>query len=284
MLITNEFDDYEIISMSDGEKLERWGKFYLLRPDPEIIWKESLDKSIIHAYYHRSTTGGGYWDILKKLPSSWCVNYKDLTFNVKLMGFKHTGIFPEQSVNWEIMTEKIKNSKRKVKILNLFGYTGCATVALLKAGASVVHVDSSSGVVALCKENVVLNNLQDKDIRYIVEDVRKFVQREIRRGNKYDGVLMDPPSFGRGKNKEVWDINKDLFNLVKDATEILSDDPLFFIINTYTTGLSKTVLEDILNLTVNKKYKGKVESYEIGLLGKNNLVLPCGETGKWEKI
>lgn len=284
MLITNEFDDYEIISMSDGEKLERWGKFYLLRPDPEIIWKESLDKSIIHAYYHRSTTGGGYWDVLKKLPSSWCVNYKDLTFNVKLMGFKHTGIFPEQSVNWEIMTEKIKNSKRKVKILNLFGYTGCATVALLKAGASVVHVDSSSGVVALCKENVVLNNLQDKDIRYIVEDVRKFVQREIRRGNKYDGVLMDPPSFGRGKNKEVWDINKDLFNLVKDATEILSDDPLFFIINTYTTGLSKTVLEDILNLTVNKKYKGKVESYEIGLLGKNNLVLPCGETGKWEKI
>ena len=246
--------------------------------------EDKLTLDNVDAYYHRSDKGGGYWEYLKEIKDSFVINYKDLKFNVKLMGFKHTGIFPEQSVNWEIMTEKIKNSKRKVKILNLFGYTGCATVALLKAGASVVHVDSSSGVVALCKENVVLNNLQDKDIRYIVEDVRKFVQREIRRGNKYDGVLMDPPSIGKGKNKEVWDINKDLFNLVKDATEILSDDPLFFIINTYTTGLSKTVLEDILNLTVNKKYKGKVESYEIGLLGKNNLVLPCGETGKWEKI
>lgn len=284
MKFAKEFKDYEILEMSYGYKKERWGKYTLVRPDPQVIWEDKLTLDNVDAYYHRSDKGGGYWEYLKEIKDSFVINYKDLKFNVKLMGFKHTGIFPEQSVNWEIMTEKIKNSKRKVKILNLFGYTGCATVALLKAGASVVHVDSSSGVVALCKENVVLNNLQDKDIRYIVEDVRKFVQREIRRGNKYDGVLMDPPSFGRGKNKEVWDINKDLFNLVKDATEILSDDPLFFIINTYTTGLSKTVLEDILNLTVNKKYKGKVESYEIGLLGKNNLVLPCGETGKWEKI
>lgn len=284
MKFAKEFKDYEILEMNCGYKKERWGKYILVRPDPQVIWEDKLTLDNVDAYYHRSDKGGGYWEYLKEIKDSFIINYKDLKFNVKLMGFKHTGIFPEQSVNWEIMTEKIKNSKRKVKILNLFGYTGCATVALLKAGASVVHVDSSSGVVALCKENVVLNNLQDKDIRYIVEDVRKFVQREIRRGNKYDGVLMDPPSFGRGKSKEVWDINKDLFNLVKDATEILSDDPLFFIINTYTTGLSKTVLEDILNLTVNKKYKGKVESYEIGLLGKNNLVLPCGETGKWEKI
>ena len=250
MKFAKEFKDYEILEMSYGYKKERWGKYTLVRPDPQVIWEDKLTLDNVDAYYHRSDKGGGYWEYLKEIKDSFVINYKDLKFNVKLMGFKHTGIFPEQSVNWEIMTEKIKNSKRKVKILNLFGYTGCATVALLKAGASVVHVDSSSGVVALCKENVVLNNLQDKDIRYIVEDVRKFVQREIRRGNKYDGVLMDPPSFGRGKNKEVWDINKDLFNLVKDATEILSDDPLFFIINTYTTGLSKTVLEDIKNIKV----------------------------------
>jgi len=253
MLITNEFDDYEIISMSDGEKLERWGKFYLLRPDPEIIWKESLDKSIIHAYYHRSTTGGGYWDVIKKLPSSWCVNYKDLTFNVKLMGFKHTGIFPEQSVNWDFMREKIKEEKKKsnreIKVLNLFAYTGCASVACLKEGASVVHVDSSRGMVDWAKENVKVNNLEDKPIRFLVDDCIKFVEREIRRGNKYDAIIMDPPSFGRGANKEVWSIDKDLFNLVSLCKNLLVDEPLFFIINTYTAGLSKIVIENILKIS-----------------------------------
>lgn len=286
MLITNEFDDYEIISMSDGEKLERWGKFYLLRPDPEIIWKESLDKSIIHAYYHRSTTGGGYWDVLKKLPSSWCVKYKDLTFNVKLMGFKHTGIFPEQSVNWDFMREKIKEEKKKsnreIKVLNLFAYTGCASVACLKEGASVVHVDSSRGMVDWAKENVKVNNLEDKPIRFLVDDCIKFVEREIRRGNKYDAIIMDPPSFGRGANKEVWSIDKDLFNLVSLCKNLLVDEPLFFIINTYTAGLSKIVIENILKIVMSS-FPGKISSYELGILGKDNLILPCGVCARYEK-
>lgn len=285
MLITNEFDDYEIISMSDGEKLERWGKFYLLRPDPEIIWKESLDKSIIHAYYHRSTTGGGYWDVLKKLPSSWCVNYKDLTFNVKLMGFKHTGIFPEQSVNWDFMREKIKAEKKKsnreIKVLNLFAYTGCASVACLKEGASVVHVDSSRGMVDWAKENVKVNNLENEYIRFFVDDVKKFVKREIRRNNKYDIIIMDPPSFGRGSKNEVWQIEKDLYDLVKDTASLLSDDASLFIINTYTTGLSKTVLENILTLTIPKK--GTILSEELGFKDNQGLILPCGITTRWQK-
>ena len=285
MLITNEFDDYEIISMSDGEKLERWGKFYLLRPDPEIIWKESLDKSIIHAYYHRSTTGGGYWDVLKKLPSSWCVNYKDLTFNVKLMGFKHTGIFPEQSVNWDFMREKIKeekkNSNREIKVLNLFAYTGCASVACLKEGASVVHVDSSRGMVDWAKENVKVNNLENEYIRFFVDDVKKFVKREIRRNNKYDIIIMDPPSFGRGSKNEVRPIEKDLYDLVKDTASLLSDDASLFIINTYTTGLSKTVLENILTLTIPKK--GTILSEELGFKDNQGLILPCGITTRWQK-
>ena len=287
MLITNEFDDYEIISMSDGEKLERWGKFYLLRPDPEIIWKESLDKSIIHAYYHRSTTGGGYWDVLKKLPSSWCVNYKDLTFNVKLMGFKHTGIFPEQSVNWDFMREKIKEEKKKsnreIKVLNLFAYTGCASVACLKEGASVVHVDSSRGMVDWAKENVKVNNLEDKPIRFLVDDCIKFVEREIRRGNKYDAIIMDPPSYGRGKNGEVWQFENNIADLVELCMQVLSDDPLFFLINSYTTGISSRVLANLLEFNM-KNHKGKITSGEIGLPMKNsNLVLPCGIYGRWEK-
>ncbi len=282
MLIADGFEDYKIISMSKGEKLEKWGNYYLLRPDPEIIWNDNLNKKDIDAYYHRSDKGGGYWEYINKIPDSWNINYKDLKFKVKLMGFKHTGIFPEQSINWDFMMEKISSSKRNIKVLNLFGYTGCATVACLKAGAAVVHVDSSKGMIDICKENVSLNNLESSNIRYIVDDVFKFVEREIRRGNKYDAIIMDPPSFGRGFNKEIWNIEKDLFNLVNLCLKLLSDKPLFFIINTYTTGLSKIVIENILQLTINKKYPGKINSYELAIKSENGLILPCGVCGRYE--
>lgn len=284
MELVKDFNDYEIIEMANGYKKEHWGKYLLVRPDPEIIWDGKINLQDVDAHYHRRSTGGGYWEYYKKVPDSFIINYKDLKFNVKLMGFKHTGIFPEQSINWDFMRDKIKQSKRDIKVLNLFGYTGCATVACLKEGASVVHVDSSKGMIDLCKENVSLNNLQDKSIRYIVDDCVKFVEREIRRGNRYDAIIMDPPSFGRGANKEVWDINKDLFNLVSLCTKLLSDDPLFFLINTYTTGLSKIVMEDILNLTVENKFKGNIKSYELCIKDKTGLVLPCGVSSRWEKI
>ena len=286
MLLVKDFDDYKIISMSDGEKLEKWKDYYLLRPDPEIIWKGSIDKAQVHAHYHRSNKGGGHWETLKKIPDKWQINYKDLVFNVKLMGFKHTGVFPEQSINWDFMMNKIKEAKKEkdtIKVLNLFAYTGCASVACLEAGAEVVHVDSSRGMVDWAKENVISNNLQDKKIRFLVDDCIKFVQREIRRGNKYDAIIMDPPSYGRGSNNEVWDIEKDLFKLVELTMDILSDDPLFYIINSYTAGLSPSVMENILNLTVGKKYKGKVYSSEIGIASEEGLILPCGAFGRYEK-
>ena len=287
MLVSSSFKDYELIDASNGEKLERWGKYILLRPDPTIIWDngnlEEKYKGKIDAVYYRSNKGGGHWENLRKLPSNWTVNYRDLTFNVKQMGFKHTGIFPEQAANWDYMINKISNAKRPVKVLNLFGYTGCASVACLSVGASVTHVDSSKGMIEVCKENVISSGLKDKPIRYLVDDVVKFVKREIRRGNKYDAIVMDPPSYGRGANGEVWDIEKDLTNLVNLCLEILSDKPLFFIINSYTTGLSKTSLENLLLTTINKKYKGIVSSSEIGLkITDNNLILPCGIYGRWE--
>lgn len=282
MLLAKDFDDYEIISMSGGEKLERWGKYYLLRPDPEIIWEDTLDKSIAHAHYHRSNKGGGFWEIKKSLPERWTVNYKNLTFNVKLMGFKHTGVFPEQSVNWDFIIDKIKSSSKKVKVLNLFAYTGCASVAALSAGAEVVHVDSSRGMIEWAKENVKSSNLEDKPIRFLVDDCVKFVKREIRRGNKYDAIIMDPPSYGRGANKEVWDVEKDLFNLVKLCKEILEDEPLFFIINSYTASLSQAVLNNILKIVLGEK-PGNITSGELGIKAKNGLVLPCGVYARYEK-
>ncbi len=284
-MLLSEWKDYELIDTSNGEKLERWGKYVLLRPDPSIIWDNGnlLDKNKndIDAYYTRSHTGGGAWTNLKKIPASWTVSYKDLVFNVKQMGFKHTGLFPEQSVNWEFYLDKISKSSRPIKVLNLFAYTGAATVACLKAGAMVTHVDSSRGMTDWAKENVRINKLDETKVRYIVDDVVKFVSREIRRGNKYDAIIMDPPSYGRGANKEVWDIEKDLFNLVKLCTEILSDKPLFFVINTYTTALSKEVFNNILKITINK-YKGTINSYEIGLKDKNGFILPCGIVSRWE--
>ena len=287
MVTPNNFKDYELLDASNGQKLERWGKYVLLRPDPTVIWDngnlEEKYKGKIDAVYYRSNKGGGHWENFRKIPSTWTINYKDLTLNIKQMGFKHTGIFPEQAVNWEYMMNKITKSKRHTKVLNLFGYTGAASVACLKAGASVTHVDSSKGMVEVCKENVISSGLKDKPIRYLVDDVVKFVKREIRRGNKYDAIVMDPPSYGRGANGEVWDIEKDLTNLVNLCLEILSDKPLFFIINSYTTGLSKTSLENLLLTTINKKYKGIVSSSEIGLkITNNNLILPCGIYGRWE--
>lgn len=283
---TINFPEYKILDTSDGMKLENWNGVKLLRPDPQIIWNDK-DKSIwsnVDAKYERSNKGGGEWNIFNKsIPDRWQIHYDDLTFNLKLMGFKHTGLFPEQAYNWTMLKSKIKD-KKDVKVLNLFAYTGAASVACLSQGASVVHVDSSRGMVDWAKENVESSNLSDKPIRFIVDDVVKFVEREIRRGNKYDIILMDPPSFGRGSNKEVWNIETDLFDLVNKCTEILSDDPILFLINSYTTGLSMTVLENILNLTVNKKYNGFISSDELGIKEENSdIILPCGIYARWEK-
>ena len=287
MNIANNWNDYKILDMADGQKLEKWGDVILSRPDPQIIWK---DKSYpekwknINATYHRSKTGGGAWEYNKKMPQQWQIKYKDLTFNIKPMGFKHTGLFPEQAVNWDWMMDKIKNSKREIKVLNLFAYTGGATVVCASAGASVCHVDSSKGMVTWAKENIASSGLAERPVRYIIDDVVKFVNREIRRGNKYDAIIMDPPSYGRGANGEVWQFENNIYDLVELCTNVLSDNPLFFLINSYTTGISSKVLENILNLTVNKEHNGKVSSGEIGLPMENSkLVLPCGIYGRWEK-
>ena len=285
MNIANDWQDYEILDMANGEKLERWGNIYLIRPDPQIIWKEKSYPEKwkeANARYNRSSTGGGNWQKYKKIPEAWQVKYKDLTFNIKPMGFKHTGLFPEQAVNWDWMINKIQNAGREIKVLNLFAYTGGATVACSYAGASVCHVDSSKGMVSWAKENIVSSGLKDRPVRYIIDDVTKFVQREIRRGNKYDAIIMDPPSYGRGKNGEVWQFENNIADLVELCSKVLSDKPLFFLINSYTTGISAKVLENILILKLNRK-NGKLSSGEIGLPMKNSkLILPCGIYGRWE--
>ena len=286
MEIAKDWKDYEILDMSNGEKLEKWNNIILIRPDPQIIWKEKSFPEkwkLAFAKYNRSNTGGGAWQYQKKIPESWQVHYKDLTFNIKPMGFKHTGLFPEQAVNWDWMINKIKDSKRKdIKVLNLFAYTGGATVACSYAGASVCHVDSSKGMVSWAKENVASSGLGDRPVRFIVDDVTKFVQREIRRENKYDAIIMDPPSYGRGKNGEVWQFENNISDLVELCSNVLSDNPLFFLINSYTTGISSKVLENILNIKLKMK-KEKLSSGEIGLPMKDsNLVLPCGIYGRWE--
>ena len=287
MLLLEGFDDYELIDASCGEKYERWGNVYLLRPDPQVIWDKGslLEKyhGNIDAVYYRSNKGGGHWENLKSVPASWKINYKNLTFNIKQMGFKHTGLFPEQAINWNFMIDKISKCGRDIKVLNLFAYTGGATVACLSAGAYVTHVDSSRGMVDWCRENVEDSSYQGDHIRYIVDDVVKFVKREIRRGNKYDAIIMDPPSYGRGVNGEVWDIEKSLNYLVTLCSELLSDKPLFFLINSYTTGLSSKVLANILELEVNSKFRGLISDGEIGIpITDDNLVLPCGIYGRWE--
>ena len=287
MNLANNWKDYEILDMADGQKLERWGNVILSRPDPQIVWKQKSFPGKwkqVNATYHRSKTGGGAWEYKKQMPKEWQIKYKDLVFNIKPMGFKHTGLFPEQAVNWDWMINKIKGEKREIKVLNLFAYTGGATVACLSAGASCTHVDSSKGMVAWAKENVISSGLQEKHVRYIVDDVVKFVNREIRRGNKYDAIIMDPPSYGRGANGEVWQFENNIYDLVELCTKVLSDNPLFVLINSYTTGISSTVLANILNITVSKEYKGQVDAGEIGLpMTDSKLILPCGIYGRWTK-
>ena len=286
MEIARDWKDYEILDMANGEKLEVWKNVCLIRPDPQIIWQDKTYPEIwktAHARYHRSNSGGGGWKMEKKIPQNWQVHYKELTFNIKPMGFKHTGLFPEQAVNWDWMIQKIKQENRPIKVLNLFAYTGGATVACLSAGASVCHVDSSKGMTDWAKENVKSSGLSDKPVRFLIDDVVKFVQREIRRGNQYDAIIMDPPSYGRGKNGEVWQFENQIAKLVELCEKVLSDNPLFFLINSYTTGISSKVLENILRLKL-KRNRGKITSGEVGLPMKNSdLVLPCGIFGRWDK-
>ena len=285
MQIIENFNEYEILAMADGKKIESWNGVVLNRPDPQIVWPAILETNYsVDAIYDRSKTGGGSWNIInKKIPSTWQIHYDDMTFNLKLMGFKHTGLFPEQAYNWKIIKDVIGKGNHPVKVLNLFAYTGAATVAAASVGAEVTHVDSSKGMVDWAKENAKSSNLEAAPIRYLVDDCKKFVKREIRRGNKYDIILMDPPSFGRGSNGEVWDIESDLYELVSDCTQLLTNKPLLFIINCYTTGLSMSVLNNILQLTINQKYPGTIFSDELGLPMKDsNLVLPCGITARWE--
>lgn len=282
MRIADKWKDYSIIATGDGMKLERWNDVYLLRPDPQVIWPERIQMSAyksLNAIYNRSESGGGGWKILKKMPQEWTVSYGDLNFLVKPMGFKHTGLFPEQAVNWDKMRELISNAGRPVNVLNLFAYTGGATVACLAAGASVCHVDASKGMVERAGENVRLSGLKDKPVRFIIDDCKKFVQREIRRGRKYDAIIMDPPSYGRGPNGEMWKIESELYPLVELCTEVLSDNPLFFLINSYTTGLQPMVLKNILTLTVGSKFSGEVEAYEVGIKTEEGIDLPCGASG-----
>jgi 23S rRNA (cytosine1962-C5)-methyltransferase len=286
MDVARDWKDYEILDMANGEKLEKWKDVILVRPDPQIIWKSKSFPERwknANARYIRSSTGGGNWDFNKKVPANWQVKYKELIFNIKPMGFKHTGLFPEQAVNWDWMINKIQHANRDIKVLNLFAYTGGATVACSYAGASVCHVDSSKGMVTWAKENITSSGLQNNPVRYIIDDVVKFVSREIRRGNKYDAIIMDPPSYGRGTNGEVWKFEENLPMLIELCMQVLSDNPLFFLINSYTTGISAEVLSNLLRLNL-KKYNGKITSGEIGLPMKDsNLILPCGIFGKWEK-
>ena len=281
MKVVNDYIDFEIIDTSNGMKYERWGNIYLLRPDPLVIWNNGdLTKKYhnIHSIYHRSNKGGGYWEDLKNVPDNWIISYHDMKYNIKKMGFKHTGLFPEQAINWNYIREKIKESKRDIKVLNLFAYTGGATIAAMMENAHVTHVDSSKGMVSWAKENVKLNHLDETKVRFIIDDVIKFVKREIRRNNKYDVIIMDPPSFGRGANGEVWDIEKDLFELITLCNELLSDKPLFMLVNSYS-GLSPTVLFNVLKLTNTRK--GNISIDEIGLPIKiNDLILPCGIYGR----
>ena len=281
-----DWQDYELIDCSGGERLERWGNIILIRPDPQIIWSIPKNNPLwrkAHARYHRSSSGGGKWEVYKKHPDVWKINFNDLCFQIKPMGFKHTGVFPEQAVNWLFVDEKIRRSKRQLNVLNLFAYTGGATLACANAGAKVCHVDASKGMVQWAKENAAVSGLSDKPVRWIVDDCVKFVQREIRRGNKYDGIIMDPPSYGRGPGGEVWKLEEQLFSLVELCTGVLSDNPEFFLLNSYTTGLSPAVMQYLLGVLVQKKYGGTLSSDEIGLKAtETGLVLPCGSTAIWQ--
>ena len=287
MRLSGKWKDYELIDTSDGERLERWGDIILIRPDPQIIWSTGKKNPLwrnAHARYHRSNKGGGYWEPYRKVPDRWTIRYGELVLNIKPMGFKHTGVFPEQAVNWDFAAEKIINENRPLKVLNLFGYTGCATLACMKAGAVVCHVDASKGMVQWARENANSSGIADLPVRWLIDDCIKFVQREIRRGNRYDAIIMDPPSYGRGPGGEVWKLEEKLFPLVDLCRQVLSDDPAFFILNSYTTGLSPAVMEYLLGVELQKSFGGSVSSDEIGLkVTDTGLILPCGSTAIWEK-
>ena len=278
--IADAWKDYQVIATGDGYKLERWKDVCLLRPDPQVIWKAQRDLFSypgIDAVYHRSDKGGGGWEYRRPIPQEWTIAYRDLTFKIKPMGFKHTGLFPEQAANWETMASLIRGAERPVRVLNLFAYTGGATVACAKAGAEVTHVDAAKGMVERAGENARLSGI-DRGIRYIVDDCKKFVQREIRRGNRYDAIVMDPPSYGRGPNGEMWKIESELYPFVQLCTQVLTEKPLFFLINSYTTGLQPAVLGNILTLCL-KGYQGKIDAYEVGLPTQEGICLPCGAGG-----
>ena len=286
-----QWQDYELLDTLDGERLERWGDVLLIRPDPQILWsgeKKDPRWGQAHARYQRSSSGGGKWQNYKKVPPVWKIHWNGLTFRLKTMGFKHTGIFPEQAVNWEFAMEKIRQAGRPpedpVRVLNLFGYTGAATLACMKAGAVVTHVDASKGMVQWARENAKSSGLEDAPIRWIVDDCGKFVEREIRRGRKYDAIIMDPPSYGRGPTGEVWKLEENLYPFVELVSGVLSDDPLFIILNSYTTGLAPSVVTYILETVISKKFGGHTVSDELGLpVTQTGLVLPCGATGRWSK-
>lgn len=286
MWIADQWKDYEVIDTSGGEKLERWGDYILLRPDPQVIWdtpKKDKRWRELNAHYHRSSKGGGEWEFFD-LPQKWQIRYKELTFQLQPFQFKHTGLFPEQAVNWDWFGEKIRQEGRPLKILNLFAYTGGATLAAAAAGASVTHVDASKGMVTWAKENAAVSGLGDAPVRWLVDDCVKFVEREIRRGNRYDGIIMDPPSYGRGPKGEIWKLEEKIYPFIELCTEILSEDAVFFLLNSYTTGLQPAVLSYMLHTALVPKFGGRVESEEIGLpVSSNGLVLPCGASGRWER-
>jgi 23S rRNA (cytosine1962-C5)-methyltransferase len=287
MYISQDWKDYECIDTGSGEKLERWGDIILRRPDPQIIWPMGKNKQHwqrADAHYHRSHSGGGEWEYTRKIPERWTISYKALQFHIKPTGFKHTGLFPEQAANWDWMIDKIQQAGRPIKVLNLFAYTGGASVACAYAGAEVCHVDASKGVVQWAKDNVQLSGLQHRTVRFITDDVFKFVQREVRRGNKYDAIVMDPPSYGRGPNGETWKLEEDLVPFIELCMNILTEQPLFVLVNSYTTGMSPTVLQNLMQLTLKERYGGKITSGEIGLpVTSSGLVLPAGILGRWEE-
>ena len=277
MKVNKEWKEFEVIETGKGEKLERWGNVTLLRPDPQIIWGEKIAEKKADAHYLRSESGGGKWKYISKVPEEWTIGWRNLKFLIKPMGFKHTGLFPEQATNWEMMIDLIQNAKRPINVLNLFAYTGGATVACASAGASVTHVDAAKNMVERCKQNAKASGLQDAPIRYIVDDCFKFVEREIRRGKKYDAIIMDPPSYGRGTGGEVWKLEENIADFVKLCSKVLTENPLFVLINSYTTGLGATAMENILRVSL-KQFKGRFDSYEVGLNTREGLILPCGNS------
>ena len=284
MWIADQWTDYEVLDTCSGEKCERWGNYILVRPDPQVIWDTGHNHpgwKQKNAHYHRSSKGGGEWEFID-LPDEWTISYKELTFHLKPFSFKHTGLFPEQAVNWDWCSKIIKGANRPVKVLNLFAYTGGATVCAAKAGASVTHVDASKGMVTWAKENAASSGLADAPIRYLVDDCVKFVEREIRRGNTYDGIIMDPPSYGRGPKGELWKMEESIYPFIQSTAKLLHKDSLFFLINSYTTGLQPAVLSYMLNTAIAKKFSGTVEADEVGLpVSSTGLVLPCGASGRW---